>query len=183
MATWIGASGDERELVRACQAGEEAAMRSFYEHFFSPVFRYVLATVGHRQDAEDITAEVFARALQGLGSWRDDSRPVAAWLFRIAHNQVADHFRRKGRRPAGVPLDAQRIDDAGRYDPLEGKAILLDLARAIGDLPAPQREAVLLRAVAGLTTREAAGVMRIPEGTLRSHLHFGLKALRAAMET
>ena len=76
----------------------------------------------------------------------------------------------------------QQIERRERYDPMEVKGLLMDLSSALDALPGAHREAVLLRLVAGLSTREAATVMQIPEGTLRSHLHFGVKALREAME-
>ncbi len=182
MAITFDAFGEERALIRRCQEGEADALRSFYERFFTPVYRYVLASVGHHEDAEDITAEVFVKAFRGLHSFRDHAKPVTAWLFRVARNEVIDHYRRRARRIAAVSIDAQQIEHAGRYDPIGGKGLVLDLSRALRGLSEPQREAMLLRLVAGLSTREAASIMRMPEGTVRSHLHFGVKALRVAME-
>ncbi len=175
--------GDERALVSACKAGEEAALRSFYDRFFPPVFRYVLASIGHHHDAEDIATDVFVKAFRAVGTFEDQSRPVTAWLFRIARNEIIDHLRRRGRRIAATSMDQpQQIERRERYDPMETKGLLIDLSSALDALPGAHREAVLLRLVAGLSTREAATVMQIPEGTLRSHLHFGVKALREAME-
>lgn len=176
--------GDERELVRACQSGREAALASFYERFFPPVYRYALASVGSREDAEDVTAEVFIKALRGIGGFRfqDESKPVTAWLFRIARNEVVDHFRRARRRLAPSSLDAQQNDAPGRYDPWDTRDLVMDLNRALRTLPAAQREAVRLRLAAGLSTRQTAEMMGKPEGTVRSLLHHGIKAAKAAME-
>jgi RNA polymerase sigma-70 factor (ECF subfamily) len=174
--------GDERAFVRACRDGEQAALAAFYDRYFTPVYRYVLASVGQREDAEDITAEVFVKAFGGLQRFDHQAKPLAAWLFRITRNQVVDHYRRKSRRISASSIDAQQEQDAGRFDPWETSALLMDLARALRVLPEARRQAVLLRSVAGLSTREAAEAMGIPEGTLRSHLHYGMQALRAAME-
>lgn len=182
MAITLDAFGEERFLIQQCQAGEDAALRAFYERFFAPVHRYVLASVGRIQDAEDITAEVFVKAFRGLHRYRHDNAPLTAWLFRVARNELVDHYRRQARRIGAISLDAQQIADGGRYDPMEVTGLRLDLARALNSLSDVQREAVLLRLAAGLSTREAAQAMRIPEGTLRSHLHYGVKALRQAME-
>ncbi len=62
--------GEERELVLACQAGEEVALSAFYERFFASVYRYALAATGKREDAEDVTGEVFVKALRGIGAFR-----------------------------------------------------------------------------------------------------------------
>ncbi len=178
------ALADERALVLACQAGHDAALASFYQRFFAPVYRYVLASVGRREDAEDIAAEVFVKALRGIGGFRfqDEPKPMTAWLFRIARNEVADHFRRAGRRLAPTSLGAQQIEPGGRYDPLETHDSVMDLARALRTLPGAQRDAIVLRLAAGLSTRQTAEAMGKPEGTVRSLLHHGIKAVRSAME-
>jgi len=184
MAIVVDTLADERALVLACQAGHDDALASFYERFFAPVYRYVLVSVGRREDAEDIAAEVFVKALRGIGGFRfqDESKPVSAWLFRIARNEVADHFRRAGRRLAPSSLDAEQIEPSGRYDPWETKDLVMDLVQALGTLPAAQREAIRLRLAAGLSTRQTAEAMGKPEGTVRSLLHHGIKAVRGAME-
>ena len=184
MAIVIDVLTDERALVLACQAGQDAALASFYGRFFAPVYRYILASVGRREDAEDLAAEVFVKALRGIGGFRfqDESKPVTAWLFRIARNEVADHYRRAGRRIAPISLDAQQTEPGGRYDPLETNDSVMDLARALRTLPGAQRDAIVLRLAAGLSTRQTAEAMGKPEGTVRSLLHHGIKAVRAAME-
>lgn len=184
MAIVIDVLSDERALVLACQAGQDAALASFYGRFFAPVYRYILASVGRREDAEDLAAEVFVKALRGIGGFRfqDESKPVTAWLFRIARNEVADHYRRVRRRIAPISLDAQQSEPGGRYDPLETTDSVMDLARALRTLPGAQRDAIVLRLAAGLSTRQTAEAMGKPEGTVRSLLHHGIKAVRAAME-
>lgn len=184
MAIIADTLADERALVLACQAGHDAALTSFYERFFAPVYRYALASVGRREEAEDVAAEVFVKALRGIGGFQfqDESKPVSAWLFRIARNEVADHFRRARRRLAPSSLSAQQIEPSGRYDPWETSDLVMDLARALRTLPAAQREAIRLRLAAGLSTRQTAEAMGKPAGTVRSLLHHGIKAVRAAME-
>lgn len=184
MAIVADALADERALVLACQAGHDAARSSFYQRFFAPVYRYVLASVGQPEEAEDIAAEVFVKALRGIGGFqfKDETKPVSAWLFRIARNEVADHFRRARRRLAPSSLTAQQIESSGRYDPWETNDLVMDLARALRALPAAQREAIQLRLAAGLSTRQTAIAMGKPEGTVRSLLHHAIKAVRAAME-
>lgn len=172
----------ERELMRGCQAGELDALSSFYERFFSSVYRFAYGSVGSREDAEDITAEVFIKAFRNIRRFRDQAKPVAAWLFRIARHEVADHYRRRRRRIVALPFVSEQIEHAGRYDPLETPAAVMDLVSALRNLPEAQREAVLLRLVGGLSTRQTAQAMARPEGTVRSLLHYGIKALREAMQ-
>jgi RNA polymerase sigma-70 factor, ECF subfamily len=182
MSFFTDARREEIELVRACQDGHGAAFASFYERYFSQVYRYALGAIGNRQDAEDVAAEVFIKAFRGIDGYQDHAKPIAAWLFRIARNEVADHFRRSRRKLPARSLDAQQIDLAERFDPVETGGRLLDLAEALRALPRLQQDAILLRLVGGLSTRETAEVMRMPEGTVRSHLHHGITGLREAME-
>jgi len=184
MAILTDAFGEERALVYACQAGDEAALSLFYERFFGPIYRYALASLGRREDAEDVAAEVFVKAYRGIARFRfqDEAKPVTAWLFRIARNEVADHFRRAARRIAAGPIGAQQNEPAGRFDPLETTDLVMDLSRALRTLRDAQREAIVLRLAGGLSTREVAAALGKPEGTARSLLHHGIKALRSEME-
>ena len=91
-------------LIKRIQKGDADAFGQLYDRFYDPVYSYVLRQTGSRADAEDITAEVFLYVLEKIDgfSWRGAG--FAAWLFRIARNDVLDHFRRLGgERPRDSP--------------------------------------------------------------------------------
>jgi RNA polymerase sigma-70 factor (ECF subfamily) len=84
-------------LVVRAQAGEVAAFESLYDHFYDRVHRYVSFKAGDPTAAEDITEDVFLHMLKSIGSYKHRGHPFSSWLIRIAHNLVADYFRKKGR--------------------------------------------------------------------------------------
>ncbi len=182
MAARADVVGADRELVARVQAGDTVAFGAVFQRHYVPVYRYAAACTGNHEDAEDIAAEVFAAAFRAIGRYRAGDTPLEAWIFRIARNEVKDHFRRKGRRLTAVPLQPGTAGEAGNGGGLENRDRLQDLANGLQVLPPGQREALLLRLVAGLSVRETAKIMKRPEGTVRSLAHHGLKALRSMME-
>lgn len=149
---------EARILERA--RGDPAAFAPLYERYFPRVYAYCLRRVGTVEEAEDLTSDVFTRALTGLGGYRGGS--VAAWLFRIAHNAVANHLR--GRRPQ-APLEpalaaSPRLTDSGDQ-PLERLVRVEEeerVARLIAALPERERELLTLRVVGGLSAKEAGAI-------------------------
>src|SRR3990172_3678751 len=106
----------EESLVRQAKDGDKQAFARLYETYFDRVYRYVAVKIGDRIEAEDMAQQVFTKAYQSLPSFSWQGKPVSAWFFRIAHNLVVDHFRRKEKRPA-LPLNESLV--AGDDDPVE----------------------------------------------------------------
>ena len=147
----------------------------------------VASRVGDPSSAEEIVQETFVRAYRWLSSQEGDldGLEIRPWLASITMNLVRNEYRRRGRRPT-VPLadrSAEVLADPGRS--VEERIVSIDatdrLARLLTCLPVPQREAIVLRHVAGLTTRQTAVVMDCPTGTVKSHLSRGLAALRSQL--
>src|SRR5262249_10037820 len=131
---------DERLLVEAAQR-DPARFGDLYDRHFGRVYAFVVRRVVDRDAAEDITSEVFRRALTGLGAYEWRGAPFAAWLFRIAANAITDHAKRAGRErlltdsaaDAGVASEAEAIDRRA------------DLVRLVDALPADQRRVIIER--------------------------------------
>lgn len=141
--------------------------------------RYARALMRDRDAAEDLLQDVLARAWSRLHLWRAGTN-MRTWLFAIMHNLHANFVRTTSRRPVAVDLEPQlaRLGEAPRQsEDLE----LAVLERALGDLPADQRAAVLLVGLEGLSYQEAADVLGIPIGTVMSRLHRGRERLRVLL--
>ena len=105
---------NEEELVRGAQLGQQEAFAVLYEMHVDRVYRYLVARLGQPADAEDVTAEVFIRAMTALPSYKPKGTPLMAWLYRKAHNQAVNHLKKRSRRPE-TPLEdivAARDDPA-----------------------------------------------------------------------
>jgi RNA polymerase sigma factor (sigma-70 family) len=160
---------------------------AFYERHRDACYRAVLATVSDRHLAEELTAEAFARA---WGHWRKVAKhpAPAAWVVRTALNTHVSWWRRRRRE---VAWDATTVGAglggaaAGTgYGSSDGDANSADLAirDALRTLPARQREVVVLRVFLDLDTRTTAAALGLAPGTVQSHLHRAMKALRAELE-
>lgn len=173
----------EEDLVRRAQRRDPEAFGVLYEEHFDRIYRYVLLRVRSQADAEDITQQVFLRALERIGSYRWRGTPFASWLFRIAHNLVADYWKKKSReRTAAVaPGDIDEAVAAPAADPAELAEMEFDmkrLAAACEQLSDGQREVISLRFAGGLSVAEAAKVMGRSEGAVKVLQHAALVKLR-----
>jgi RNA polymerase sigma-70 factor (ECF subfamily) len=147
----------------------------------------IAARVGDPPSAEEIAQETFLRAYRWLSDHDGglDGLDIRPWLASITMNLVRNEYRRRGRRPT-MPLPdrgAVGLADTGRS--VEEQVLSVEaadrLARLLTCLPAPQREAIVLRHVVGLSTGQTAMVMDCPTGTVKSHLARGLAALRSQL--
>ncbi|MEO7664968.1 MAG: sigma-70 family RNA polymerase sigma factor [Candidatus Limnocylindrales bacterium] len=158
-------------------AADDAA--ALYETFQSRVRGYVAFRVRDSVDVEDLVSEVFHRALSGPAPIDPAARP--AWVFRIAHNLVIDHYRR--RRPSVLPASiADRADNAPSLpDGLIHAEELRATDAALRRLPGRQRAAVYLRFYEDLPYETVGSVMGVPAVTARSLVHRALKKLATAL--
>ena len=172
---------DEESLVRRAQQRDQVALTQIYEENFDKIYRYIVLKIGDRAEAEDMTQQVFLNALKSISSYKWKGMPFSAWLFRIAHNQVVDHYRRKA-RSSFVPLDeniASGYDNPGRD--AERKMEIEEMNRATGQLTKPQQEVISLRFAGELSIAEVARMMRKSEGAIKALQHAAIISLRKIM--
>jgi len=165
---------DERALVEAAQA-DPTRFLDLYDRHFHRVYAYVLRRARHRPDAEDITADVFHRALEHLDRFAWRGTPFIAWLFRIASHALADHWARTGRASA-APSGAWPATDPE----FERQVMLFQL---VARLPDEQRRVIELRFGEGRSIQEAAAAVGKSAGAVKQLQHRALQNLRKAMET
>jgi RNA polymerase sigma-70 factor, ECF subfamily len=157
---------DLTALAMAAAEGDRVAMTAFVRRTQPEVWR-VCARLGDRVDADDLTQEVYLRALPALARFRGEAS-ARTWLLQIARHVCADHVRRRTRRRALTDRLGQRTSEEDLVDaPRTGE---LDLEDAIHALAPERREAFVLTQVAGLSYAEAAEVCGVPIGTIRSRV-------------
>lgn len=171
------------ELVTLAQRGNEEAIGALYDVHCQAIFRYFLARLGHQETAEDLTGEVFRRMLIGLPQYRIIDLPFRAWLFRIAHNLLVDHYRSESSH-ALVPLTEVENDSTDEVDPVsavEQKLTMEHAYQALSDLEPSQRDVLALRFLSGLSLKETAFAMGRTEDAIKSLQRRGLAALRLSL--
>jgi len=162
---------DERQMVEAAQK-EPARFGDLYELHFERVYAYVARRVGDRDQAEDLTSEVFHRALANLPQFEWRGVPFAAWLLKIASNAIADRFKRSAQERQFYSLDDPR---EARSDDIEHRAWLF---RLVDRLPADQRRVIVARFAEQKSIREIASELGRTEGAVKQLQFRGLERLR-----
>lgn len=173
---------EERDLVQRAVAGDPQAAAQLYRRYAPAIFRYLFYRLGQRETAEDLTSEVFCRALKALPRYEQRGLPFSAWLYRIAGARAADLFRWRRRHPtAGLsPTMA-----SGDHDPVQETNRRLDaetLQAALAQLSADQQQVILLRFVEELPHAEVGRIMGKSEGATRALQYRALVALRRILE-
>ena len=170
---------EDVDIVRRVLAGEEDLFGILVRRYQARVVSHVARMVGNRDDALDLSQEIFLKVFQALDRFNPAFK-FSTWLFRIAGNASIDHLRK--RRPRTVPLETPDPDGTGTFTP-EQRSTGLDpygelrnvergraISEAIQDLPADFRELIALRHFAGLSYEEIAGVKNMPLGTVKNKL-------------
>lgn len=178
---------EERRLVEAAQ-GDPACFVDLYEHSFEIVYAYISRRVNDRSEAEDLTAEVFSRALTNLPRFKWTGAPFAAWLFRIASNLIADRSKRKAREGGATNIDGEpesagnpklsKQTQQGELEECERRARLSKLVEGLAE---DQRRVVIMRFSEEKSIRDIAGEMGRSEGAIKQLQFRALQTLRAAL--
>jgi RNA polymerase sigma-70 factor (ECF subfamily) len=160
------------------------AAGKLYDRHNEPIFRYIWSRVYDKQTAEDLTGEVFTRVVAALPDYRFRGVPFRAWLFRIAHNLIIDHYRKDQAR-VSVPLEHAEPLLAEGNDPdivLEQQLTTEQIRRALETLDPSQREVLVLRFLAGLSLQDVALTLDRTVPSVKSLQYRGLIALRAHLK-
>lgn len=161
---------------------------ALYRTYMRQIHAFAYRRTGDRQVAEDITAATFEQAYRHFGRFEGRQDDFRAWLYRIAANQVTDHYRREARRRSPRTLAAvHRWRPDEQDNPYEAVDARLDSARAglieaMSTLRARHQEALSLRYLAGLSLREVASALNCSVPTASVTLHRAVSALRRALE-
>jgi RNA polymerase sigma-70 factor (ECF subfamily) len=159
----------DHHLMRAIAGGDVQAMDTLYERHGLGVLNYLVGQLGDRQHAEEVLQDVMLAVWKGAVHFRGDSQ-VRTWLLGIARHRALNA--RQRRRPPPMPLDEELHAETADIVDLD------DLTRGLKQLPADQRETLELIFYHGLTGQEAADIMGVSPGTVKSRLHRAKSALR-----
>ena len=186
MKAGVDVNIDVKALVDGAQKGDQASFAALYEHFFDRIYRYVSFKLRDPIEAEDVTGEVFVKMLESIQSFKWQGFPFSSWLFRIAHNLVVDHFRRKNKRPTVYLDEVSQSVGAYSWD-VEGfidrKLTLGEVYGAMAGLTDLQREVITLRFAGELSVAETAEVVGRKANAVKALQHAGLKKLRSLIDT
>ncbi|HUA17940.1 MAG TPA: sigma-70 family RNA polymerase sigma factor [Bryobacteraceae bacterium] len=167
---------EDRDLIAKARRGHVEAYNVLVSRWEKRVFNYLLRLVRHREDALDLSQDVFLKAYQNLRKL-DDPAKFAPWLFRIAHNE-AYSLLRKNRPDGELVAEPQTGDASAGMFPME---LTLAVRGALERLSADQREAVLLKIYQGFKFEEMAEILSCPVSTVKSRLYTALDLLKETL--
>ncbi len=160
---------NEEYIVQQAVDGNQTAFTQLYDLYFDRIYRYIYVRLRRQDEAQDLTQEVFIKALKAIESYKIGKTPFASWLFRIAHNQVIDHVR-KYRKGLEMSLD-EAPPTVGCEDPVaivEQNFEVAELHTAMMRLSPAQQEVISLRFIADLPIAEVARILGKREGTVKA---------------
>jgi len=176
-----GRSDDE--LLNLASNGDREAFGLLYERYISKIYSYIYYRTGNRNDAEDLTERVFYRALRHIVNYDNRGLPFSAWLYRIAHNLVANWYRDNSRRKEIQLEDGVFSTDSHNYPEqellfTEEHQIMLKIVQSF---PQERQQLLFLKYVEHLSNAEIGRIMGRTEGAIKSLYHRTLIALREEM--
>ena len=174
---------NEESIVRRAKQHDQMALTQLYEENFDKIYRYIVLKIGEKTEAEDMTQQVFLKAFKNISTYKYQGLPFSSWLYRIAHNQIVDYFRKKSKR-ATVPLDESLA--AGDSDPSQEVELSLDiedLSRATKRLSKAQQEVISLRFAGEFSIAQVARMMGKSEGAIKALQHSAIVSLRKVLST
>lgn len=173
---------NEKQLVEQAKTDPDA-FGVLYQRYVNKIYNYIYYRTGNQHDAEDLTARVFHQALNHIGRYKDKGYPFSAWLYRIAHNLVANWHRDQKKRQT-VALEDARLESNEDSNPFhnmaqnEATAILLE---AIQQLPPIRQELLIHKFIDGLSNAEIGKILHRSEGAVKSLYHRTLVSLKGML--
>lgn len=178
-------SFENNVVAEAAEPDAEVLFRDLVKEHWSRLHRFIIKNIGHKSDAEDLTQQAFAEAVRSFQSFRGQSE-LSTWLYGIAMNLVRNYLSRTPTRKYDFVGDAELEFSASEQpNPEEQMAQtqrLTALAKALEELPPRMREVLLMVAVDELSYEEAAVLLTVPVGTVRSRISRARAALRSKLE-
>lgn len=174
----------DSEAIMLAGQGDSQAFSVLYERYVTRIYNYIYYRTGNPHEAEDLTSKVFFRAFNHMSSYHSRGVPFSAWLYRIAHNLVANWHRDNSRRRE-VPLEDNILQTPHSEHP-ESAAVLNQeneaLIKIIRRMPSERQQLIILKFVERLSNAEVAVIMGRSEGAIKSLYHRTLLALREQMD-
>lgn len=171
------------KLVFLSQKGDQEAFARLYDLFIDPIYRYVYYRV-NSSDAEDLVETVFLKVWENIRQYKAKKRSFSAWIFRVAHNLVVDHYR-SFKDKTFEELNPQMPDQNRQHNPIKTVQNVLDnevLKKALNKLKKQYRDIILYKFVNDLSNQEIAQILDRSEGSLRILQFRALKALKKELE-
>ncbi len=166
---------NEHDHIRKAKQGEAVSFGILYDHYASPLYRFIYFKTGNKTEAQDLLHEVFLRAWQNIAGYDDRGLPFSSWLYQIARNRVIDYYRTKKDHSDITEIELAAASDITL---LENKLGLAKVMKALRQLSEEQQNIIVMRFINDLSPGEIAASLDKSEGAIRLIQHRALNRLR-----
>lgn len=179
---------DDEHLIQLIISKDEAALSELYDRFHRLVFTVAVNIVGRREEAEEITLDIFTRVWEKADTYRSDRGKVQTWLTRMARNRSIDVLRRQEVRPLKHSIQWAEVSpepSTNQHNPESSAHLSLEVQRirqAMASLPENQQEVLALAYFKGYTHSEMARILDLPLGTVKGRIRAGMQKLREQLK-
>ncbi len=173
----------EKRLVQRAVKGEASAFGLLYDRYQPQIYRFIFLKVSRREEAEDLTHQVFLQALQHIGEYEDVGFPFTSWLYRIARNEVIDHYRTRKQALSLDDVDPEYFAALDRA--MEDTERRMDMRRvtdALKQLKPEYQDIIIMRFVEDLSPKEIAAALQKSEGAVKLLQHRAVKQLQRLLK-
>ncbi len=171
-----------RKLVRKSQKGDKDAFGTLYDIHLKPIFRFVYFKINSREEAEDLTVQIFSKAWEYLDKYKSNKSSFTSWLYTIARNQVIDYYR-TNKREIGLEDWLKETHVAPKMmDSIDNEFLQKELLKKIKKLSEDQQQVIILKFFENFSNKEISQIMNKKEGTIRIMQHRALKNLKLIID-
>ena len=173
---------DEPRLIQRAKQGDKQSIADLYRRYVDVVYRYVWMRVHDDMLAEDLTSQVFLKALEGLPTYEPGGSPFIAWLYRIAHARIVDHWRRQERRLEVAPDDSLQAPEPHPQELLDMEADWAEAVALLAQLTDDQQDVLILRFVGDMNVIQVAETLGKTVGATKAIQHRALASLARLLQ-
>ena len=169
----------EEKLIKQAIGGDSSAFGTLYDRYQAMIYRFILVKVGRREEAEDITHQVFLSAWTNVRKYKHRGHPFSSWLYQIARNQVIDHYRAKKGEISLEKMDPEYfIAPASAQFDLAMKLDIEKVRVAIQELKPDYQDVIIMRFIEDISVKETATILKKSEGAVKLIQHRAINELK-----
>jgi len=173
----------EQKLIQSAIRGEASAFGLLYDQYQPMIYRFILVKTSRREEAEDLTHQVFLNAWQNIGTYRDTGHPFSSWLYRIARNLVIDYYRTKKKQVSIDEIDPDIFSTAPNHEiAMEQKLQFAKVTKAILLLKQEHQDIIIMRFMEELSHKEIAAALGKSEGSVKLLQYRAIQNLKKILE-
>ena len=171
----------EKDTIEKAIKGEASAFGLLYDKYQPQIYRFIYLKVGHREEAEDLTHQVFLKTWGSISRYDFQGFPFSSWLYQIARNQVIDYYRTKKTKITFEEIIEIETDDDSLAEAIDNELTIEKVKSAIACLGNEQQDVIILRFIEDLSLQEVASILEKTQGAVKLLQHRAIKNLRKAM--